>query len=131
MALNRLRRFVPISGPALTWWAWRNRREISNWATFARNTLRGILSGEPLGDALTEARLRGALAFDQRTRGIPGLSVRVRNGEATIAGTVSPEVRAAAVRAAERTKGVRSVLDLTRERASGGRWFRRGQRTRG
>lgn len=122
--LRWIRRFIPISTPALALWGWRNRRELSSWASFGRAAFGRVLQGN-LEDVVTEARLRAALTVDARTRGARGLSVEVRQGEAILSGRVPAELRAAAADAARRTRGIRDVRDLTEERVRRARVLRR------
>ena len=67
------------------------------------------LPGVDREDLLTEARLRASLSRDERTRGLPTLAVRVRGGEATLFGRLSPDLHDVVYGIAERAKGVRRI----------------------
>lgn len=121
--IQRLRWLVPVTRTGAAVWAWRNRRELARWAAFARGAVGRYAAGEK-ADVVAEARLRAGLTRDIRTRGASGLTVGVRHGEAVLSGQVLPQVRAAAVGIAERTKGVDRVRDDMRER---GRRYRSRQ----
>ena len=100
-------KFLPVGRTAAVWWAWRNRRELGRWVWFA---LRAIPpGGRQPGDVVTEARLRAALARDERTRGAPSFSVLVDRGVAKLDGRLPPGLHDLVARLADETKGVRRV----------------------
>lgn len=100
-------RFLPIGRTAAAWWAWKNRRELGRWVGFA---LRAIPpGGRSPGDVVSEARLRAALARDERTRGAPSFSVLVDDGVARLDGRLAPELHDLVAKHAADTKGVERV----------------------
>lgn len=105
--MPRIFRWLPIGRTAAALWAWRNRRELGRWLGFAWRAVPP--SSARRDDLVTEARLRAALASDERTRGVPTLAVRVRSGEAVLDGSLDPGLHDLVYRAAETTKGVRRV----------------------
>ena len=109
-------RWLPIGRTAAAWWAWKNRREVGRWVGFA---LRAIPpDGRRGSDTLAEGRLRAALARDDRTRGVPTLTVLVRDGVASIGGRLVPEVHDFVARTAADTKGVTRVECTIRDRGT-------------
>jgi hypothetical protein len=108
--------WLPIGRSAAAWWAWKNRRELGRWVGFA---LRAIPpAGVSGADLLSEARLRGALARDERTRGAPGFSVLVRDGIATLEGRLTPELHDLVAEIAADTKGIDRVDCSIRDRGT-------------
>jgi osmotically-inducible protein OsmY len=108
--------WLPIGRTAAAWWAWKNRREVGRWIGFA---LRAIPpTGLDGSDALAEARLRAALARDERTRGVPTLTVQVRDRVASLGGRLAPEVHDLVARLAADTKGIRRVECAIRDRGT-------------
>jgi BON domain len=105
--MPNLFRWLPIGRAAAALWAWRNRRELTRWLGFAWRAVPPSSAGRE--DLVTEARLRAALAADERTRGVPSLAVRVRDGEATLDGRLSAELHDLVYEKAAETKGVRTV----------------------
>ncbi len=105
--LGSLARFTPIGRVTAALWAWRNRRELGRWLGFAWRAVPP--SAGRRQDLLTETRLRASLSMDERTRGIPSLVVRVRSGEATLEGNLSPDAHDLVYTLAESTKGVRRI----------------------
>lgn len=105
-----LRRMLPLSGSAIALWAWRNRDEVLEWTGFGVRAAQKLVVGET-ADVATEARLRGALNGDRRTRHAPGLRIEVRESVAHLSGVVDEEVHTVAVKIAERTAGVERVDD--------------------
>jgi hypothetical protein len=102
-----LGRFTPVGRATAALWAWRNRRELGRWLGFAWRAVPPWSVDRD--DLLTEARLRASLSKDERTRGLPTLAVRVRSGEATLFGRMSPDLHDVVYGVAERTKGVRRI----------------------
>jgi len=66
--------------------------------------------GERVGDAALAARITGAVLMQT---GSTGVNVAVRDGVATLTGSVPPNVREAAVTTARHTSGVHVVVDRT------------------
>jgi hypothetical protein len=111
-----LLRWLPFGRTAAAWWAWRNRRELGRWVHFA---LRAVPpSGRDGSDVLAEGRLRASLARDDRTRGVPTLTVLVRDGVASLGGRLAPEVHDLVARLAANTKGVRRIECTIRDRGT-------------
>ena len=109
-------RFLPLGRTAAAWWAWKNRREVGRWVGFA---LRAIPpDGHRGSDTLAEGRLRASLARDERTRGVPTLTVLVRDGVASLGGRLVPEVHDLVARTAAETKGVRRVECAIQDRGT-------------
>lgn len=111
-------RWLPIGRAAAALWAWRNRRELGRWVGFAWRAVPP--SSARRGDLLTEARLRAALAAEERTRGVPSLAVQVSQGEAILDGRLSEEVHQLVYGIATSTKGVRRVECRIGDRRSRG-----------
>jgi hypothetical protein len=103
----RLLKILPVTRATAALWAWRNRRELGRWAGFAWRAL--TPGGESREDVLTEARLRAALARDERTRGLPTLGVRVAGGTATLEGRMPTPLHDLVTSIAQGTKGVEAV----------------------
>jgi BON domain len=108
--------WLPIGRSAAAWWAWKNRRELGRWVGFALSAIQP--SGRNGADLLTEARLRGALARDERTRGAPSFTVLVRDGIATLEGRLTPQLHDLVVEIAADTKGVERVDCSIRDRGT-------------
>ncbi|HET9672304.1 MAG TPA: hypothetical protein VFQ40_05590, partial [Actinomycetota bacterium] len=66
--MRRYLKLLPVTRATAALWAWRNRRELGRWAGFAWRAL--TPGGESREDVIAEARLRAALARDERTRGL-------------------------------------------------------------
>ena len=62
--------------------------------------------------------MRASLARDERTRGIPTLTVLVNDGVASLGGRLAPEVHDLVARTAGDTKGVRRVECAIRDRGT-------------
>jgi hypothetical protein len=107
LAMRRFLRLIPITRATAALWAWRNRREVSRWLGFAWRALPP--SGTDREDLLTEAKLRAGLAKDERTRGLPTLSVRVADGTAFLEGRLAPGLHDLVVFIAESTNGIRAI----------------------
>lgn len=105
--MRRFLRLIPVTRATAALWAWRNRREVGRWLGFAWRALPP--SDNDRDDLLTEARLRGGFSKDERTRGLPTLSVRVEDGTAKLEGRLAPELHELAHSIAGSTKGVRSI----------------------
>jgi osmotically-inducible protein OsmY len=105
--MRRSLRSIPITRATAALWAWRNRREVGRWLGFAWRALPP--SGSDRDELLTEAKLRAGLAKDERTRGLPTLSVRVEDGTAFLDGRLAPGLHDLVARIAESTKGVRAI----------------------
>jgi osmotically-inducible protein OsmY len=105
-----LRKLLPFSRVTILLWAWRNRASVAEWFAFALRTLQAAPSGDGLGDAQAEFRLRANLARDRRTRGAL-VDVVVERGVARLTGRVSPEVHAAVQDIAVATPGVVRIDD--------------------
>lgn len=108
-----MRRLVPISRMTVALWLWRHRAEILGWAGFARKAATRLAAGQ-VDDVRAEARLRMALTADARTRDVAALDVDVRDGVATLQGTVPVGVGEAAVEVAQGQPRIRKVKDRTR-----------------
>jgi hypothetical protein len=107
LAMRRFLRSIPITRATAALWAWRNRREVGRWLGFAWRAVPP--SGSSREDLLTEAKLRAALAKDERTRGLPTLSVRVVDGIAFLDGRLAPRLHDLVAWIAESTKGIRAI----------------------
>ena len=105
-----LRKLLPFSRVTIVLWAWRNRASVMEWLAFALRTLSSATSGQGLGDAKAEFRLRAHLARDRRTRGAI-IDVAVEQGVARLSGRVSPEVHAVVQDIAVATPGVVRIDD--------------------
>jgi hypothetical protein len=103
----RFVKLLPVTRATAALWAWRNRRELGRWAGFAWRAL--TPSGESREDVITEARLRAALARDERTRGLPTLAVRVSQGAAVLDGRLPSALHDLVYAIADGTKGVVSI----------------------
>ena len=125
--MRRIRRFLPFTWGGLAIWAWRNRQALTAWGAFGLGSLRRMGASDR-SDLIAEARLRAALAMNERTRGVSSLDVEVRKGTAILSGAVTPETRQIATSIAQRTKGVHRIEDRTQERASRS-WFGARRRT--
>lgn len=112
----RFVKMIPVTRATAALWAWRNRRELGRWAGFAWRAL--TPSGESREDVIAEARLRAALARDERTRGLPTLAVRVSRGVATLDGRMSSPLHDLAFSIAEGTRGVTAVECRIQDRRS-------------
>jgi len=115
--MRLLRRFVPLSGPALALWAWHHRDEVLEWSGFGVRAARKLASGDR-ADIATEARVRVTLQRDRRTRDAPGLRLEVRDGVAYLGGLVEPDVRALVPTLVARSTGVERVDDRLLESVS-------------
>jgi hypothetical protein len=107
---------LPIGRTAAAWWAWKNRRELGRWVGFAFRAVPP--TGHGGSDVLAEGRLRTALARNEHTRGVPTLTVLVRDGVASLGGRLAPEVHDLVARLATDTKGVRRVECAIRDRGT-------------
>src|ERR671918_1764851 len=87
LAMWRFLRFVPVTRAAAALWAWRNRRELGRWMGFAWRAIPPSTTDRD--DLVTEAKLRAALARDERTRGLPTLAVRVADDTAFLDGRMA------------------------------------------
>jgi hypothetical protein len=103
----RLLKMLPVTRATAAVWAWRNRRELGRWAGFAWRAL--TPGGERREDVIAEARLRAALARDERTRGLPTLGVRVVEGTARLDGRLPPPLHDLVASIAAETRGVQAV----------------------
>ena len=112
MIRTLVRTVVPISRVGVAMWAWRNRDEVLRWAGFAAGAVPKLVeSDQSRSDLLAEARLRARLTADARSRGADGLRVSVRDGVATLAGVVEPDVHDIALDLATDTRGISLVRD--------------------
>ena len=116
--MRRFVRMVPVSRATAVWWAWRNRHELGRWAGFAWRAL--TPGGESREDVVTEARLRAALARDERTRGLPTLSVRVAGATAALEGRLSSPAHDLVYSIAERTRGIDAIECRIQDRRASG-----------
>lgn len=116
--MRRFLRLIPVTRATAALWAWRNRREVGKWLGFAWRALPP--SGTDRDDLFTEAKLRAALARDERTRGLPTLAVRVDDGRAIIGGHLAPELHDLVVSIAESTNGVRAIQCRISDRGARG-----------
>jgi hypothetical protein len=107
LEMGRFLRSIPITRATAALWAWRNRREVGRWLGFVWRAVPPSVSDRQA--LLTEAKLRAGLAKDERTRGLPTLSVRVVNGTAFLEGRLAPELHDLVVSIAESTKGIRTI----------------------
>jgi len=107
LEMRRSLRSIPITRATAALWAWRNRREVGRWLGFVWRAVPP--SGSNRWDLLAEAKLRAALAKDERTRGLPTLSVRVVDGTAFLDGRLAPEVHDLVVSIAGSTTGIRAI----------------------
>ena len=105
-----LRGALPISRVGMALWAWNNRDEIARWGGFAVDAVGRVAGGET-SDVVTEAKLRARLTGDARTRGADRLRVSVKDGVATLSGSVAADVRDAALDIATASSGVHRVRD--------------------
>ena len=105
-----LRKLLPFSRITVLLWAWRNRASVMEWLAFTLRTVQSAASGDGMGDAKAEFRLRANLARDRRTRGAL-VDVAVERGVARLSGRVSPEVHAAVQDIAVATPGVSRIDD--------------------
>jgi osmotically-inducible protein OsmY len=105
-----LERVVPLSATAMAMFAWQHRDDLVDWGAFGVRAVAGFAEGRQ-EDVMAEARLRGKLNTDKRTRDASGVSVSVRDGTAKLTGVVDPDTRALAVAFARRTQGVHAVDD--------------------
>ena len=112
----RFVRMLPVTRVTAVLWAWRNRRELGRWAGFAWRAL--TPGGESREDVIAEARLRAALARDERTRGVPTLAVRVAEGTAFLDGRMSSPLHDLVASIAEGTKGVAAIECRIQDRRS-------------
>jgi hypothetical protein len=112
----RLLRMLPVTRATAALWAWRNRRELGRWAGFALRAL--TPGGESREDVLAEARLRAALARDERTRGLPTLGVRVVRGTARLEGRMTPPLHELVVSIAEGTRGLLEIACRIQDRGA-------------
>lgn len=113
---------MPVSRLTIGLWLWRHRAEILGWAGFAGKAAKRLAAGDT-DDVLAEARLRMAFTGEARTRDVAALDVDVRDGVATLRGTVPPEVHDAALDVATRRDGLRIRDELVDTRPA-----RRGRR---
>lgn len=109
-------KMLPVTRVTAVLWAWRNRHELGRWAGFAWRAL--TPGGENREDVIAEARLRAALARDERTRGIPTLGVRVAGAAATLDGRMSSPLHDLVYSIAEGTKGVAHIECRIQDRRS-------------
>jgi hypothetical protein len=107
LAMRRFLRLIPITRATAALWAWRNRREVGRWLGFVWRAVPPSSSDRE--DLFTEAKLRAGLAKDERTRGLPTLSVRVMDGTVFLEGRLAPELHDLVVSVAGSTKGTRSI----------------------
>jgi hypothetical protein len=107
-------RILPIGRLATAWWAWRNRRELGRWLSFAWRAVPPSTADR--ADLLAEARVRAALARDPRTRGAPTLSIRVHGRTAFLEGSLPPDVHDRAAELTRLAKGVHRVECRIRDR---------------
>lgn len=114
--LRALARFSPIGRATAALWAWRNRRELGRWLSFAWRAIPPSAAARQ--DLLAEGRLRVSLSKQQRTRGSRSLAVRVAKGVAILEGHLSPELHDLVASMAESTKGVDRVECSIRDRGS-------------
>lgn len=105
--MRRFLRLIPITRATAALWAWRNRREVGKWLGFAWRALPP--SANDRDDLFTEAKLRAALARDERTRGLPTLAVRVDDGTAIIGGRLASGLHDLVYSIAEATNGIRAI----------------------
>lgn len=109
--LRRIRRLVPLSGPAVVALAWRNRHTIADWAGFAARGARSLVERRAFSDDVrAEARLRYALIKD-RTAAARDVDIAVRGGVAVLRGRVPREVHPGLLATALATPGVCAVDD--------------------
>jgi hypothetical protein len=110
-----LKRFLPFTsygGAAL--FAFRHRRPIWDWGTWAVRSAPRLVQGER-DDVLAELRLRLKLAGDDRLQG-DRLQVEVEDGRALISGEVERGDRKVVTSLAKDVPGVKRVSDALRER---------------
>jgi hypothetical protein len=105
--MGRIVKMIPVTRTTAVLWAWKNRHELGRWAGFAWRAL--TPGGESREDVVAEARLRAALARDERTRGLRTLVVRVAGATATLDGRMSPPLHDLVYSFADGTRGVLSV----------------------
>ena len=107
-----VRDVIPVSEVGVALWAWRHRTEIGNWIGYGARSVPRLQSSRD--DVLVEGKVLARFTVDRRTRGVDGLRVQVEHGVARLSGTVSDDVRDAAVAIASNTGGVVRVRDETR-----------------
>ena len=109
------KRFLPFTSVgSAAWFAFRHRRPLWDWGTWAVRSAPRLLSGEH-GDVVTEARLRMRLAGDDRLDG-EKVRVEVDDGRARVSGEVERGHRKVVAGLVEDAPGVDSVDDDLRER---------------
>lgn len=116
--MRKFLRMIPITRATAALWAWQNRREVGRWLGFAWRALPP--AGNVRDDLVTEARLRAALSKDERTRGLPTLSVRVDDGTATLDGRLASELHELVFSIAGSTRGIRSIVCRIGDRTARG-----------
>ena len=105
-----LRNLLPTSRIGMAMWVWRYRFKLLDWMTFGLRAAGDMVQGDGIDDARAELRLRGALARDPRTRGLP-IEVRVEKGVCTLRGRVTPELHARVQDKATVVAGIRRIDD--------------------
>jgi len=113
-----VKRFFPFTtygGAAL--FAWRHRRPIVDWGSWALRSVPRVAQGER-DDVLAEARLRLRLAGDERLAG-DRIRIEVEDGRARLSGDVARGHRRLVTDLAHDLPGVDKVSDLLRERSRG------------
>ena len=105
--MRRFVKMIPVTRGAAALWAWKNRHELGRWAGFAWRAL--TPGGESREDVVAEARLRAALARDERTRGLRTLVVRVVGATSILDGRMSSPLHDLVYSIAEGTRGVSAV----------------------
>ncbi len=107
------RSLLPTSRAAAALWAWRNRQPLVEWGRFGVTAAPRVLGGDR-ADVAAEAKLRAALTADPATRAAPGLRLEVRNGVATLSGTVDRDVAERGKAKADNVGAVTKVKDDTK-----------------
>ena len=108
------RRIRPMWLAALASAAWVNRNDVKRWAEFLRRAVSQRQS-RPLGDLITEAKVRAAVSSDPVLRRDPALKdLAVRDGVVTLLTKTAAWPDAAAhVRKLAKIKGIDDVKALT------------------
>ncbi len=116
--MRLLRRFLPftsVGGAAL--FAFRHRRPIWDWGSWAVSSVPRVVQGER-DDVMAELRLRLRLAGDERLAG-DRIRVEVEDGRALLTGDVARGNREVASALAHDAPGIDRVSDVLRERTRG------------
>jgi hypothetical protein len=120
--MARLTRFLPFTSfGGAAWFAYRHRRPIWDWGSWAVHSVPRLVEGER-SDVLVEARLRLRLANDERLAG-DRIHVEVEGGCAHLTGQVAKGHREIVAELTEHAPGVTAVDDDLQEQRR-----RRGRR---